>query len=145
MSNDVYDALENILKKRPKLKTEMLIDGYSGFILIDKKLQPKVALHIENECRWAMKKYNKMNPDKPISKVTPHVYRHTFCTNMVNAGIDLKSLQYLMGHSDVKVTLDVYSHINYERAAAEMIRLTDGKEQVAEEGKSMAEKRICEA
>ena len=39
----------------------------------------------------------------------------TFCTNMVNAGIDLKSLQYLMGHSDVKVTLDVYSHINYQQ------------------------------
>lgn len=69
----------------------------------------------------------------------------TFCTNMVNAGIDLKSLQYLMGHSDVKVTLDVYTHIDYERAAAEMIRLTDGKEQVAEEGKSMAEKRLREA
>ena len=69
----------------------------------------------------------------------------TFCTNMVNAGIDLKSLQYLMGHSDVNVTLDVYSHIDYERAAAEMIRLTDRKEQAAEEGKSMAEKRICEA
>ena len=64
---------------------------------------------------------------------------------MVNAGIDLKSLQYLMGHSDVKVTLDVYSHIDYERAAAEMIRLTDGKEQAAEEGKAMAEKKICEA
>ena len=39
----------------------------------------------------------------------------TFCTNMVNAGIDLKSLQYLMGHSDVKVTLDVYTHIDYEK------------------------------
>ena len=57
----------------------------------------------------------------------------TFCTNMVNAGIDLKSLQYLMGHSDVKVTLDVYT-------------LTDGKEQAAaENGKSLAEKRVCEA
>lgn len=145
MTNEVHDALKNILKKRPKLKAEMLIDGYSGFILIDKNLKPKVAHHIENECRLAMKKYNKLYPDKPINKVTPHVYRHTFCTNMVNAGIDLKSLQYLMGHSDVKVTLDVYSHINYERAAAEMIRLTDGKEQAAEEGKSMAEKRICEA
>ena len=146
MTNEVYDALENILKKRPKLKTEMLIDGYSGFILFDKKLQPKVALHIENECRLAMKKYNKLYPDKPINKVTPHVYRHTFCTNMVNAGIDLKSLQYLMGHSDVKVTLDVYSHINYERAAAEMIRLIDGKEQaVTENRKLLDEKKICEA
>lgn len=43
MTNEVHDALKNILKKRPKLKTEMLIDGYSGFILIDKNLKPKVA------------------------------------------------------------------------------------------------------
>ena len=76
ITNEVHDALKNILKKRPKLKTEMLIDGYSGFILIDKNLKPKVAHHIENECRLAMKKYNKLYPDKPINKVTPHVYRH---------------------------------------------------------------------
>ena len=76
MTQEVYDALQNILKKRPKLKTEMLVDGYSGFILIDKKLKPKVALHIENECRWAMKKYNKIHPGRPLPKITPHVYRH---------------------------------------------------------------------
>ena len=55
---------------------------------------------------------------------------------MVNAGIDLKSLQYLMGHSDVKVTLGVYSHIDYERAAAEMIRLIDGKEPAVAENRT---------
>ena len=62
---------------------------------------------------------------------------------MVNAGIDLKSLQYLMGHSDVKVTLDVYSHIDYERAAAEMIRLIDGKELEGEGSrKSLTEEKV---
>ena len=92
MTNEVHDALKNILQKRPKLKTEIMIDGYSGFILIDKKKQPKVALHIENECRWALKKYKKFHPDKPLPHITPHVYRHTFCTNMVNAGMDVKVL-----------------------------------------------------
>ena len=90
MTNEVYDALQNILKKRPKLRTEMMVDGYSGFILIDRKRCPKVALHLENECRWAMKKYKKFHPDKPLPHITPHVYRHTFCTNMVNAGMDMK-------------------------------------------------------
>lgn len=46
--------------------------------------------------------------------VTPHVLRHTFCTNAQQAGLDVKSLQYLMGHSNASVTLDVYTHSNYE-------------------------------
>ena len=129
MTNEVYEALRNILKNRPRLRTEMMVDGYSGFILIDKNLNPKVALHIENECRWAMKKYCRLHPDKPLPHITPHVYRHTFCTNMVNAGMDVKVLQYLMGHSEIDVTLNIYTHMGYDRAAAQMIRLVDGEKE----------------
>ncbi len=45
--------------------------------------------------------------------VSPHVLRHTFCTNMQRSGIGIKSLQYWMGHSNVSVTLDVYTHTDY--------------------------------
>lgn len=48
-----------------------------------------------------MKKYKKLHPDNPLLHITPHVFRHTFCTNMANAGMDIKPLQYVMGHSDV--------------------------------------------
>lgn len=36
---------------------------------------PQVALHIENEMRWEMKKYKKLNPDKPLPRITPYVFR----------------------------------------------------------------------
>ena len=111
MTDVVYDAVKSILMKLPKQKTEMLVDGYSGFIRIDKKQQPKVALHIENECRWAMKKYDRLYPEMPLPHITPHVYRHTFCTNMVNAGMDVKVLQYIMCHSEIDVTINVYTHM----------------------------------
>ena len=111
---------------------EMLVDGYSGFILIDKKDCPKVAQHIENECRWAKKKYEKLHPDKPLPKITPHVYRHTFCTNMVNIGMDVKALQYIMGHSEIAVTLNIYTHMSYDRAAAHMIELVDVRKDTEE-------------
>ena len=126
MTDEVYKALQNILKNRPKLRTEMVVDGYSGFILIDQNNHPKVALHIEHECKWARNKYQKLHPDKPLPLITPHVFRHTFCTNMVNAGMDVKVLQYLMGHSEIDVTLNVYTHMTYDRAASQMIRLVDG-------------------
>lgn len=127
MTNDVLEALKNILKKRPRMKKEFLIDGYSGFFLFDKNNNPKVALHIENEFRWALIKYRKLHPDKPLPHITPHVCRHTFCTNMAGAGMDPKVLQYIMGHSEIEVTMNVYTHMNYERASAQMFELVDGE------------------
>lgn len=91
--------------------------------LLDKDDKPKVALHIENEFRWALKKYDKLHPDDPLPHITPHVFRHTFCTNLANAGMDLKSLQYLMGHSDAGVTMNVYTHAGYDRAAESLQKI----------------------
>ena len=127
MTDDVYRSLKNILANRRKLKTETLVDGYSGFLLLDRNSRPKVALHIENEMRWAMKRYDKLHPNTPLPHITPHVFRHTFCTNMANAGMDVKTLQYVMGHSDVNVTLNVYTHTSYDRVAEQMAKIVDFK------------------
>ena len=125
MTEEICQSLQNILAKRPKVKKEMIVDGYKGFIMLDKNDNPKVALHIENAMRWGMKKYDKLHPDQPLPHITPHVFRHTFCTNMANAGMDIKNLQYLMGHSDVGVTLNVYTHANYDLAAEQMNKIVN--------------------
>ena len=49
--------------------------------------------------------------------------RHTFCTRLANAGMNPKALQYVMGHSDISVTLNVYTHIKFEDAEKELKRL----------------------
>ena len=125
MTDEVYRSLLNTLERRKKVEKEFIVDGYSGFLLLNKNDHPKVALHIENEMRWAMKKYSKLHPDKPLPHITPHVFRHTFCTNMANKGMDVKHLQYIMGHSDVGVTLNVYTHANYDLAAEQMLEIID--------------------
>lgn len=122
MSDSVYQSLFNILKYRRKVKHEQMIDGYAGFILLDQNGNPKVAMHIEHVVKRIWEKYNEANVI-PLPRITPHVFRHTFCTNMANAGMDLKSLQYLMGHSDVTVTLNVYTHNSYEKAEESMAKI----------------------
>ena len=52
---------------------------------------------------------------------------------MVNAGMDIKALQYIMGHSEIDVTLNIYTHMNYDRAAAHMIELVDGRKNLEEQ------------
>ena len=125
MTDEVYHALKRMLEHRPKVKSEPMVDGRVGFIMLDKNGNPKVALHIENEMRWAMKKYQKLYPDKPLPNITPHVFRHTFCTNYANGGMDIKDLQYLMGHSDAGVTLNVYTHASYDHAAEQMAKISN--------------------
>ena len=122
MSDEVYQSLKNILARRQKPKKEMLIDGYAGFLLLDKNGNPKVGLHLDHHMQWTMKKYRRTQ-QIPLPTITPHVLRHTFCTNMANAGMDLKSLQYLMGHSDAGVTMNVYTHASYDHAEKTMQRI----------------------
>ena len=55
--------------------------------------------------------------------ITPHVCRHTCCSNQAKAGMDPKTLQYLMGHSDFGVTLSTYTHLGLEDAAEELRRM----------------------
>ena len=123
MTDNVFKALKSIIANRKKPSKEWIIDGYSGFLLLDKNGNPKVAMHIEHHFQWALKKYRKLHPDQPLPKITPHVFRHTFCTNMANAGMDLKSLQYLMGHSDAGVTMNVYTHASYDHAEQSMQKI----------------------
>lgn len=112
MTDTDYMAFRRVLENRGHPKVEVMVDGYSGFLFLDKDGKPKVAMHLENYMRGMQRKYIKKHGNT-LSRVTPHVLRHTFCTNMQQAGIDIKSLQYLMGHSNASVTLDVYTHTDY--------------------------------
>ena len=78
----------------------------------------------DNQISEFTEKYNKIYRVQ-MPKVTPHVCRHTYCSNQAKAGMNPKTLQYLMGHSDIGVTMNVYTHLGMEDAAAEMARMEE--------------------
>lgn len=54
--------------------------------------------------------------DSGCDEVTPHLLRHTYATNLVKAGVDIKTAQKLLGHASVQLTLDIYTHIDIDSA-----------------------------
>ena len=119
MKEDVADCFRRIIQNRTHPKIEPMIDGYSGFLFLDKNDMPMVALHWEKYFQHIREKYNSIYKVQ-MPCITPHVCRHTFCSNMAKSGMNPKTLQYIMGHSDIGVTLNTYTHLQFEDALEEM-------------------------
>ena len=119
MNADVAECFKRIIENRKKPKVEPMIDGYAGFLFLDKNDMPMVALHWEKYFQHIREKYNSIYKVQ-MPYITPHVCRHTFCSNMAKSGMNPKTLQYIMGHADISVTLNTYTHLQFDDALEEM-------------------------
>lgn len=122
MTPDVEACFKTIISRRAAPNKEPQVDGKKGFLFLDKSGNITYSLHWEHYFQRILKKYNSTHRKK-LPSITPHICRHTYCSNMAKSGMNPKTLQYLMGHSDISVTLNTYTHINYEDAVAEYKRL----------------------
>ena len=82
---------------------------------------PTVALHWEHCFSRSVGKYNKVYRIQ-LPEITPHVCRHTYCSNTTRSGMMPETLQYLMGNSEIIDTQNVYTHLGEEDAQAELER-----------------------
>ena len=124
MTDDVYECFQRIVANRKKPKVEPLIGGRTGFLYLDKNEMPMVALHWEKYFQHIREKYNSIYRVQ-MPTITPHVCRHTFCSNMAKSGMNPKTFQYIMGHSDISVTLNTYTHVKFEDAEEEMKKVVN--------------------
>ena len=126
MTEDVEKCFRAIIEDRPTPKIERMVDGYSGFLFLDKNCLPEVAMHWEHRFNHMVKRYNDIYRVQ-MPNITPHVCRHTYCSNQAKAGMNPKTLQYLMGHSEIGVTLNTYTHLGLEDAAEELQRMEEAE------------------
>lgn len=121
--DDVIECFRTIINNRKAPQVEPVVDGLQGFLYLDKNDMPMVALHWEKYFEHIRDKYNKTH-DVKLPHVTPHVCRHTFITNMARSGMHPKILQQIVGHSEISITFDVYTHMNLADLQQEMMRVT---------------------
>ena len=124
MTKEVTEMFRAIIQDRPEYKVEKVVGGYTGFLFLDKNGMPLVAMHWEHRFNSMVGRYNEIYKVQ-MPNITPHVCRHTYCSNMAKSGMNPKTLQYLMGHSDIAVTLNVYTHVGLEDAEKELQKMQE--------------------
>ena len=123
MLEPVRKALLDEIKGRIDVQ-QILIDGYSDFVFLNQKSLPMYAHCYSNAFFSLIKKYNKYHKGNELPLITPHTLRHTFCTNMANKKITPNTLQYIMGHKNITMTLGYYTHGTAQSAMAEMLSIS---------------------
>ena len=70
-------------------------------------------------------KYSPAGVPFVIQRITPHMLRHTFCTMMYFAGVDILAAKTQMGHADIKTTLQMYTHLDSVHKRKSMLKLDE--------------------
>lgn len=99
------------------------IDGYTDFIFLNSggRVQTKYNLNkalirIVNSC-------NKEQGRDLLPHISCHCLRHTFATRMCEAGLNIKAIQEILGHTDIKTTMNIYAEATKELKVSEMSKL----------------------
>ena len=123
MTQGVFERLKRIVSNRESKKVEPMIDGKTGFLFFNSNGFPTDCHNWDSRFRNIMQKYNKTH-GMCMPNVTPHVCRHTFCSKMARNGMNPKTLQFIVGHSDIKTTMNTYVHVDFETVKDEMSRIS---------------------
>lgn len=124
MTDDVYRLF--VEQRKVWLSTikdsDFEVDGYKNFVFVS-HVTGKCMNH--NNVRRMLRSIVDMNKDREIQlpPISPHILRHTAATRLAESGCDIKVMQYLLGHTDVRTTMRVYNHVDPERVKREMEKL----------------------
>ena len=124
----VPQILIDYLKSLPKTSVFVLTNAKGGMMTEEswKRLYQSYMLDMNIEYGFGgsiNKHANNVDVPMVINTFTPHELRHTFCTIMFEAGIDAKTAQEQLGHSDIKTTLSIYTHLSAQHKESQVVKL----------------------
>ena len=124
MTDDIHRLFLEQRKEWFKVKKDpdFSVDGYKNFVFVS-HMTGKCMNH--SNIRRMIRSIVAMNNEREVQlpDISPHILRHTTCCRLAEAGCDIKVLQYIMGQTDIRTTMQVYNHVDQERIKREMDKL----------------------
>lgn len=95
----------------------------------DKWADDNIPIHYYIQCQYYMAVTGKKAwyIAVQLPEISPHILRHTTCCRWAEAGCDIKVLQKLMGHNDIRTTMQVYNHVDAKRLRREVDKMEADK------------------
>lgn len=126
----MLENVKKLLKQQFKFQQEQrlkmgewwkTIEGLENLVFTNKEGKPINRDRFKRDLDNVIKKINRNESFFP--HITPHTFRHTFATRSIERGISYKTLQTILGHSDLSTTMDTYAHVLPDTKASEMQKL----------------------
>lgn len=122
MSDKAYESFERLIANRTEKQKERCVEGRKGYLCFDRNNMPRYGSQWDKIFENIWSSYVKCRTSG-AHKLTPHICRHTFATNMVLKGMNPGILKQILGHDDISTTFKIYTHLKEVDSMKEMIRL----------------------
>lgn len=115
--------MEREIQERDSVRCRVSIDGYTDFIFLNSAGGVQTADALNKAFDRIRERHNRQNREVVLPRFSCHTMRHTFATRMYETGASLKTIQALMGHSDIRITMNVYAEATVSHKKQEMQKL----------------------
>ena len=126
MTLKAYQILKKQLlwKRSIEVKGYEAPEGYEDLVFTTTKNTPISPRDTTVVMRFITERIRKKRPD--FEPVTPHTLRHTFATRCIERGMNPKTLQIILGHSTIQLTMNLYCHVTDDMLISEMSKFENG-------------------
>lgn len=126
LTQRAYDALkqQKVQKFQIRLKGKIAPDGFEDLVFVTRNNRPTQQFLVQECMLLTIKHIQKMNPEYGV--FSPHSFRHTFATRAIENGMQPKTLQKILGHGSLQMTMDLYCHVT-EDTLFDAMKLMDKK------------------
>lgn len=101
------------------------IEGFEDLVFTGKTNRPTNLATIKDGINRLVEKINAENAEIEFEHFTPHCLRHTFATICIERGMRPKTLQKLLGHNSLRMTMDLYCHVTDDSLKDEMSAIAE--------------------
>lgn len=99
------------------------VERLDRYLFCNEKGEPLSRERVQAEIKRIIKRIVAAGYDFPY--ITPHIFRHTFATRAIEAGMQPQVLKTILGHSSLAMTMDLYSHVLPDTKAEEMEKIAN--------------------